>query len=247
MASRSSKVDDQAARAASMTVVVAPAVGDGGEAGVVDEVGALHGPAVALEGAVAGRMAGDHHPVALGGGEHGVVAGEEAGHVVVAGELEVVAQLPVHVLVHAQEGLGHRQLDPLALPGPLPVVERGEDARHRFEAGVHVAVGERVVGVLAVSGLPLQPRDPGLGADHRGVGAPARPRPGVAVPRDRAVHEPGVPGARGRRARARGGPSRRAGSSPGRRRPCRPARAGASRPRASSGRGRGSASRSSAG
>ena len=193
-ASRSSNVDRPLREGVHDDVEVAAAVAHRGQPWVVDEVGPTHGPAVRLERAVAGGMAGDHDAVALPGRQHGVLARQEARQLVVARDVGVVAQEPVDVLVDGQHRLDHRELDPLAAPGLLALVERGEHADDAFQPGVDVAVGQRVVGVVAASRLALQPRRAALRVHHRCVGPAVDPRPRLAVAGDRDVHEPRVAG-----------------------------------------------------
>ena len=136
-------------------------------------------------------MAGDDDALAVADREDRVVAGLEAGHEAVR---RGVGQLPVDVLVDRQEGRGHRDLDVLPAAGPLPLVERGEDAGEALERGVHVAVGDGIVGVGTAAGLALEPGQAALRADDGRVRPAVGPGAGRAVAGQRGVDEVGVLG-----------------------------------------------------
>ena len=100
------------------------------------------------------------------------------------------------VLVHVQQRLRHRHVDPVAAAGALALVERGQDARRALERCVHIAVAVRIVRVVGsavvfhrAAGVALGLGDARLGAHHGGVGAPTHPGPGLAVAADRGVHD----------------------------------------------------------
>ena len=146
---------------------------------------------VALEGPPVGRVAGDDHGLAVADREDREVAGLEAGDDAVRLR---VGQLPVDVLVDREQGRGHRDLDVLATAGPLALVERGEDAGQALERGVHVAVGDRVVGVGPAASFALEPGQPALRAHDGGVRPAMGPRAGRAVAGQRGVDQVGVLG-----------------------------------------------------
>ncbi len=88
-----------------------------------------------------------------------------------------VPQFVVHVFVHVQHHLRHRDVDPLAATGALPLVEGGEDAgggvERRVDVRVAVAVGA-VDATAAVVALGLG--EAGLGLDDRSVRPTVLPR-----------------------------------------------------------------------
>ena len=139
------------------------------------------------ERAALGRVPADDDAVAVGEGEHDVVAGTE-----VADRLRVlgaVPQLAVEVVVDEEHRLGHRDVDDLPGARRVALVEGGEDGDRQLHAGVRVGVAQRVVGVVAAAGVALQLGDPGLGGDDRRVRPPVDPRAGRAVPGDRGVDQ----------------------------------------------------------
>ena len=122
-------------------------------------------------------MTADDQRLAVGDGEHEVVAGPEAANPL--GIVLAVPQRVVQVFVDVQHRLGHRHVDPLTLAGALALEQRGHDRRRRLDGGVHVGVAVRVLGVVAGAGVALRGDDPGLGLDDRCVCPTVRPRPGL--------------------------------------------------------------------
>ena len=166
--------------------------GDVGESWVVAQVGPPDGGGELVERAPLGRVATDDDRLAVARREHRVVAGPEA-----ADPRRVDRAFPqvvVHVLVHVQHRLRHRDVDVVAAAGAPTLHQRSQDAAGALERGVHVGIAVRIVAVGgdalgAQSCVTLCLGEPGLGPDDRRVRTAVHPRPGLPVPTDRCVDE----------------------------------------------------------
>ena len=133
----SSKVAAHAS-SASRTTLRRHALGPIGQQRVGEEVGPFHDGDELVEHAAVDRVAGDDDAAPVAEGEHRVVAGTEVGDGAAFGLAP--GHVPVGTVVHAQHGLGHRHLDPLAPPGALALVQRRQHAGQALEGGVDVGV-----------------------------------------------------------------------------------------------------------
>ena len=107
-------------------------------------------------------MTGDDNPAPVAQLQHGIPARAEVGERALVGLPS--GHVPMSTVVHAQHRLGHRDFDPLAFAGALPLIQRGENAGQTFEARVDVGVGLDVVGVHA-AGVALDLDVAGFGLD----------------------------------------------------------------------------------
>ena len=96
------------------------------------------------------------------------------------------------VLVRRHEHLSHRHVDVLPGPRAVALVQRGEDADGRVDAGVHVRVRLRIVERFLVASTRDHLDPAHLGLDGRRVRGPVAPRSVVSVPGDGRVDEPRV-------------------------------------------------------
>ncbi len=91
----------------------------------------------------------------------------------------------------AQHGFQHRDVDMLALPGCVALIQRRRDGAERVDAGQHVGMVDAAIVRPASPGLVGQMRH--LIArgrvNHRRIGRQLGRRPGLAVSRDRAIDQ----------------------------------------------------------
>jgi hypothetical protein len=101
-------------------------------------------------------------------------------------------------LVDREHGGGHRDVDVLAFPCLVPVLEGGQHRDHALQPGIDVGVARGVVHRRAQGGAVV-------GVDNRGMarlalhrrreGGPAAPGRGLAVTADRHINDTGIVGA----------------------------------------------------
>ena len=153
---------------------------------------------------------------------------------------------PLHfVQRQAQHRFQHRDVDVLALPAAVALIQRRADGAERIDAGEHVGVIDAAIVRPAAPGLIGEMRHlvAGGGMDDRRIGRQFGRRPGLAVAGDRAIDQFRIELAASWHSRASSAASRRGGNSrPGHRR-SRPAGERPRPLRAISGRARGSSCR----
>ena len=104
---------------------------DATEARVVRQIRPAHCRNQSNERTPFGRVPADHHHLAVGCRENGVVARSERTDPI--GRDLPVPQVVVDMLVDVEHRLGHRNFHLLAAPGALAVIQRGEDRTGRFQ------------------------------------------------------------------------------------------------------------------